>query len=558
VSEKEYRCLLVSDFTMDNLAACLENERDFPKVRCAIAPFGQVVQVLIDTGVQFWDSNPDFAVIWTQPHNIIESFQRFLDTANVPVEEILKEVDHYSKLLMGIQNRVRFILVPTWVCPSYDRGYGMLDMRSKGLANTLMRMNLRLAENLEHASNIFLLDTQRWTNTAGKNAFNPKLWYMAKIAFGREVFVEAARDMKAALRAMTAGSRKLLIVDLDGTLWGGIVGDDGWENLKLGGHDYVGEAYRDFQRSLKSLKNRGILLGIVSKNDETIALEAIKRHPEMVLRLDDFAGWRINWSDKAENVVDLVTDLNLGLQSVVFIDDNPAERARVRDALPEVLVPEWPEDKMLYRATLLSLRCFDTSSIGKEDLERTSMYVAERQRRELKSNLESLDEWLTSLETEVRVEELTSANLQRVAQLMNRTNQMNLSTRRMTETEILNWAAKDNHKLWTFSVSDKFGQSGLTGVASLEVENRGGRIVDFVLSCRVMGRKIEETMLHVIVEHARSIGLDYLYAKYIPTKKNNPCLEFWQRSGWEYDAPLSTFKWQLGDQYPLPNCINIK
>ena len=150
------------------------------------------------------------------------------------------------------------------------------------------------------------------------------------------------------------------MLDLDDTLWGGIVGDAGWENLLLGGHSHIGEAFADFQRALKVLTRKGVLLGIVSKNDETTALDAIRLHPEMVLKMEDFCGWRINWLDKAHNVIELASELNLGLQSIVFIDDNPAERARVAEALPEVLVLEWPRDKMLYTRALFELRCFDT------------------------------------------------------------------------------------------------------------------------------------------------------------------------------------------------------
>jgi len=382
------------------------------------------------------------------------------------------------------------------------------------------------------------------------------LWYMGKIAYGNEVFMEAVKDIKAALRGIDGQSMKLIILDLDDTLWPGIVGDVGWENIRLGGHDHIGEAFVDFQRALKSLTNRGVLLGIVSKNEETIALEAIKNHPEMVLRLEDFAGLKINWQDKAQNTIDLVSDLNLGLQSVVFIDDNPVERARVREALPEVFVPEWPENKMLYKSALLSLRCFDTPSITKEDFERTGMYVSERQRSSLKRNVSSLDEWLKSLKIKVTVEELNTANLQRTAQLLNKTNQMNLTTRRMTESELVSWVKQNGHKLWTFCVSDKFGDSGLTGIISIEVENKKGRIVDFVLSCRVMGQKVEETMLYTAINYSQSLGLEEIHAEYIPTAKNKPCLEFFKRSGFEYTN--GSFVWKVYKDFIMPKYIEIE
>lgn len=552
------RCILISDFNINNLAGYIRNDTDLPILDVIVAPFGQVVTVLMQKELECWQNKPDFAIVWTRPETIIRSFNDILNYKRVAIDKILREVDDYCSLLSSICDRLKSVFVPTWVIPSYHRGLGMLDMKTGlGASNTLMHMNLRLSENLEEMSGIFLLDAQRWVSIAGKNAFNPKLWYMGKIAFGNEVFANATKDIKSALRGITGDSRKLIVVDLDDTLWGGIVGDVGWKNVRLGGHDHIGEAYVDFQRALKSLTNRGILLGIVSKNEEVIALEAINKHPEMILRLDDFAGWKINWQDKAQNLVDLVSDLNLGLQSVVFIDDNPAERARVREALPEVFVPEFPEDKMLYKSALLGLDCFDTPSISKEDLERARMYVSERQRTELKRSIATLDEWLKSLRIEVKVDGLNEANLQRTAQLLNKTNQMNLATRRMTESEIVDWARQTNHKLWTFRVSDKFGDSGLTGIVSLEVKDKVGRIADFVLSCRVMGRKVEETMLRTVIKHAQSVGLDKVYAKYVPTPKNKPCLRFFRSSRFEQNED-NTFTWKVDKDYKVPEYIEVQ
>ncbi len=276
----------------------------------------------------------------------------------------------------------------------------------------------------------------------------------------------------------------------------------------------------------------------------------------MVLRQDDFAGWRINWQDKAQNIVDLVGDLNLGLQSVVFIDDNPVERARVREALPEVLAPEWPADKMLYKSSLLSLNCFDTLAVSQEDLARSKMYVSERKRKSLKDKVSSLDDWLATLEMKVELNELNAVALSRTAQLLNKTNQMNLSTRRMTEQQLSDWAGQPGHKLWTFRVSDKFGNSGLTGIVSLDIKNKEARIVDFILSCRVMGRKVEEAMLFTVIDYAGSIGLEKITAKYLPTPKNSPCLQFFKDSGLKASAG-DLFTWDVKNSFQLPPHISL-
>jgi FkbH-like protein len=449
------------------------------------------------------------------------------------------------------------VLVPTWVLPPGERGYGLLEMRSGlGFAHTLQSLNLRLAEALEPVPSAYVLDASRWVQAAGSQGFVPKLWYLGKIPFGLEVFKAAAREIQAALAALTGAARKLLVLDLDDTLWGGIVGDVGWENLTLGGHDPQGEALVDFQRAVKSLTHRGVLLGIASKNTESVALDAMRSHPEMVLRPEDFAGWRINWSDKAQNIADLTAELNLGLQSVVYIDDNPVERDRIRAALPEVLVPDWPGDKTRYREALNALTCFDTASVSQEDRERTRLYATERERTALRLSAGSMEEWLGSLDLRVEIAPLDEASLPRAAQLLNKTNQMNLSTRRLSDRELIDWSRQPGHGFWTIRVADRFGDSGLTGLLGVQEEAGQLRIVDYVLSCRVMGRKVEETMVALAVQRARDRGLARVVAEYLPTAKNAPCLEFWRRSGFETEA--GCFSWNVSRDYPVPRVVRVE
>jgi FkbH-like protein len=298
------------------------------------------------------------------------------------------------------------------------------------------------------------------------------------------------------------------------------------------------------------------VLGLVSKNEESTALEAIRKHPAMVLREEDFVAHRINWQDKARNVADLAAELNLGLQSVVFIDDNPVERARVREALPEVLVPEWPADALRYPQALLELDCFDIPSVTEEDLRRSEMYRTERARSAAQADVGSLDDWLMSLGTVVRAEPLGPATIVRATQLLNKTNQMNLSTRRMTEQELLAWSQEPGHALWTISVSDRFGHAGLTGLLSLDVDGETGRLVDYVLSCRVMGRKVEEAVLHVAVAEAARRGVRVLQARYVPTAKNAPCLGFLRQSDLREQGDV--FEWDVAQSFPLPPSVTLE
>jgi FkbH-like protein len=551
--EPAHRGLLVSDFTIDELARCLELDPGGPALAAEMAPYGQVVPTMMSAR----NAEHDYAVVWTRPEAVLPSFGRLLEFEEVEESTLLSEVDAFANLLVEGLKAYRFAFVPTWTVPPWRGGLGLVDARTHGVTRALGVVNQRLMQRLQEPSNVFVLNAQRWVDEAGRGAHSVKLWYMGKVPFSTAVFEYAARDVKAAVASLTGLARKLVIVDLDDTLWGGIVGDVGWEHLRLGGHDSVGEAFVDFQRALKSLKRRGVLLALVSKNDEAVALEAIRNHSAMVLKEEDFVAWRINWQDKARNVSDLVSSLNLGLQSTVFIDDNPFERARVREALPEVFVPEWPEDKLSYASSLSSLRCFDTLTRSAEDAARTEMYASDRKRDELRAQVGSLDAWLVGLGIRVRVESLNAANLARTTQLLNKTNQMNLTTRRLTEPEILAWAREKDHWLWALSVRDRLGDAGLTGILSLQAEGTVARVVDFVLSCRVMGRRVEETMLHLAVDTARKHALEVVVADFLPTSKNKPCLEFLERSTFRRELP-TRFTWDTVREFPVPEAIALE
>ncbi len=547
------RGVLVSDFTIDPLARFLASPVDGASLEADVAPFAQVTQTILQGPAPGADG---FVVVWTRPETAVPAFERARTGQGYVEADLLAEVDAHCALLERAAAAWKLVLVPTWTTPPGRRGMGALDARQGG-TRALALCNARLLERLASLPNVVALDAARWATVGGKGAQGARAWFMGKVAFGDEVLVEAARDVQAAVLGSRGGARKLVVVDLDDTLWGGIVGDVGWQGLKLGGHDAAGEAFVAFQRRLKELTRRGIVLAIVSKNEEATALEAIRSHPEMVLREEDFVAWRINWTDKARNVADLVASLNLGLQSTVFIDDNPVERARVREALPEVLVPEWPEDKLLYPAALDDLRCFDVTTLSAEDAERTRLYAAERQRETARAEVGSLDAWLATLEIRVRAEPVGPANVARAAQLLNKTNQMNLTTRRLTEAELLDWSGTPGQRAWAISVSDRFGDAGLTGVVSVAVEGGKGRVVDYLLSCRVMGRRVEETMVHLAVEGAMQLGAREVEAVLVPTRKNKPCLDFWARSGLDRTGPES-FRWDAARGYPLPDCIRLE
>ncbi len=547
--------LLISDFNVAPLAGYVRNDAQEPLLRVVQAPYGLVEPILLSDHAVWAEVGADaWALVWTRPEVVSPAFLHLVEDG-VPLEQgWLDEVDQWIDGLIGNGARLRGALVPLWTLPPAVRRRGVGDLKAGGVQWALQLMNARLVQRAETSAFLHVLDTPSILASCPTRARDPKLWLMGKLPFANPIFRGVADEAKAALRALMGRAKKLVVVDLDDTLWGGSVGEVGWEALSLGGHDHVGEAHADFQRALKQLGRRGILLAIASRNEEAVALEAIDRHPEMVLRRGDFAAWRIHWGDKAASVSSIVEELNIGLQDVVFIDDHPAERARVREALPGVCVPEWPADPALYADALAGLRAFDVVQVSQEDGERTRLYADERRRRAARQTEDSLVSWLDSLELVVRAQPLCDESLQRAAQLLNKTNQMNLRTRRMSAEDLLAWAGTPGCECWTFRVSDRFGDAGLCGLLGLQADGEGGQISDYVLSCRVMGRGVEEALLHVATLRARDLGWPALRVEALSTERNKPCRDFFSRVG---GSDVASFLWNTSQLFPLPAHVEL-
>lgn len=527
MSINSHNIYLISDFNAKPLAQYLKALSEVDGLIVNVAPFGQVYQSLSFPSCE----SGGLGIVWTLPERVIPSFARAMNLEEVDHEICIRETRHFAKAIQEFAERRQYVFVVSWSLPPGFRGYGVLDwVCGIGLSNLIAKMNICLSEILTESRNVYVLDVVRWFDGI-QRVLSPKMWYAAKVPFANTVFEKAARDCLSAIRAVSGQSRKLIVIDLDNTIWGGVIGETGWQGIRLGGLDHVGEAFKNFQETLLALSNRGVQLAVVSKNDELVALEAFDYHSEMLIKRENLAGWRINWSDKAANIVSLAEELNLGLGAVVFIDDNPAERDRVRAALPDVLVPEWPEDPTNYVSAIRALNCFDVSTITTEDRKRTAMYVAERERRETRFGSDSLDLWLEQLGTVLNIMTVNELNISRVVQLFNKTNQLNLSTRRLSEEEVMHWTRISGHVMLAVSASDKFGDLGLVGVLSVVVNGEKGTLVDFILSCRVMGRKVENAMLHMAACEVKKLGGKLLEATYSPTPRNRPTLDVFRASG---------------------------
>ena len=519
--------LLVGDTTLDPLGRLLERDPGVPRLQCTAAPYGQIYQVLLDGSHSAWASHPDYLVVWTAPQLTLPSVARLMRFEQATHEDALREVEQFADAVLQASSRVSLVLVPTWTLPSHERWIQTLAWRHGfGVANLIARANLLLAEKLSARSNIVLLDAAYWQASLTKPAYDQRMYAVAKILYSQPLFEKAATEMKAIMRGSLGHAKKVVVCDLDNTLWGGVVGDDGADAIKLGAPDPVGECFQAFQTALKSLRSRGILLTICSKNDEKFALSVIEDHPAMVLRKSDFVGWRINWKDKAGNLMALAEELNLGLDSFVFLDDSPQERDQIRQILPQVYTPDLPVSPSELAPFVTSLNCFETPSLGREDLERTDMYQAERGRKEALDLSGDVDSWLKSLQIQIRAVPLRHENLARATQLLNKTNQFNLSLRRLDEKSLWDWATTPGNAAYVFHVSDRFGDFGLTGLASLALQDGQARIVDFVMSCRVMGKKVEEALLGYTLAQARAAGAEHFTAPPTEGPRNAPAREF--------------------------------
>ena len=518
---------VISSFNHVNFTGLLKSSNNFDWKINEI-DYNQVFQTLTNPNAKIWKERANITLVWTTPESISSEFKK-LENRNTANSEIIKdEIDYFCSCLNLIKSYSDIILVPNWIFKQpNESSLALAYSKDSGLEYNLSFMNYYLSEKLSKEKNFYILNSSKWLLNCGiERSYNSKLWYLMKTPFSNDFFKEAIYDLENFYISIKGQNKKLLILDLDDTLWGGIVGDVGWKNLRIGGHDYLGEAFHDFQVRIKSLTNHGVILALVSKNDESIAVEAIKKHPEMVLSINDFVAHRINWEDKAKNIVEIVEELNIGLQSVVFFDDSLFERERIRETLPEVFVPDLPKDPTDYVTFLSKLRCFDTKHITAEDRVRGKLYKTESKRTKLKQKFKSISEWIETLNLEILIENIKKENVPRSLQLLNKTNQMNLSTRRLNEQEFKNWIDKDSNHLWTVRAKDKFGDYGIIGIISISIKNRSASLIDFILSCRIVGRYIEETIIKFLKEFCIDNDIDEINGEYKKTEKNSLCYQF--------------------------------
>jgi FkbH-like protein len=426
--------------------------------------------------------------------------------------------------------------------------FGSLDLTLPGTSrNVIDLFNRALATTLAGKQDL-LLDVGGLAETVGLSAWHDaNLWNIGKIPFANyflPVYADLACRLIAALRGK---SRRCLVLDLDNTLWGGVIGDDGLEGIVLGQGDPVGEAHLEVQRTALALRERGIVLAVSSKNNDETARLPFQKHPEMLLREHHLAVFQANWNDKATNIRAIATELSLGLESMVFLDDNPAERRLVRDMLPEVAVPELPDDPALYVRTLLAAGYFEAITYSPEDQKRADFYQDNARRVALQRTSGDLDAYLATLDMTITFQPFDEVGRARIAQLINKSNQFNLTTRRYSEVQVGEIEADPNCFTLQVRLVDTFGDNGMISVIICRQDAGVWHIDTWLMSCRVLGRRVEQAVLQELLLHARSLAIGRLIGTYRPTERNRLVEEHYSKLGFselERKADGSTL-WSL-------------
>jgi FkbH-like protein len=471
------------------------------------APFGSYRQEILDPKSALYAFKPQAALL----------FVNHRDAEDGAPEA---EAGRWADLWKTLRERAGCaVLMNTFDAPAERPGGNLEASLPDSRLARLRRLNVLLAERAQDGAAL-LVDCDHLSAVVGKERWHDaRFWHEAKQAIALSVLPRYAAETAAVLKAAFGRSRKCLVLDLDNTLWGGVVGDDGVDALELG-ETARGEAFAEFQRYLKALARRGVLLAVCSKNDEANAREPFEKRPEMILRLDDFSAFVANWEDKATGLRAIAAKLSLGLDALAFADDSPAERELVRRFCPEVAVVELPADPADYCRTLDALRLFETASVSAEDRGRAAHFQAEAARTALKDLTPDLASFLRGLEMRAEAVPFREADFSRVAQLINKTNQFNLTARRYTEAEVRAIAAEPD--AWTLSVrlGDRLGEYGL--IAAVIARRRGDdlEIDTWLMSCRVLGRDVEKLVFNKLVSAARASGAKALVGRYLPTAKN--------------------------------------
>jgi len=499
-----------------------------------------------------WNFKPNIVFIHTTWHNISE-FPELLEAEPEVEQRVRREMQRFESFWEKIHTELGALIIQNnFDLPSL-RPLGNLEAsESFGRVNFVMRLNAEFANYARNHSRFLINDILYLSAQVGQAAwFRNSYWYNFHMALSPTATVSLAHNVASMVKSVYGKSKKCLVLDLDNTLWGGVIGDDGVQNLILGKDHPVGEAFLDFQRYVKDLQRRGVILAVCSKNDPENAKEGFS-HPDSVLKLEDFSAFKANWDPKPENIRQIATELNIGLDSIVFVDDNAAERDFVAEQLPEVVVPNVGADVSSFAEVLEHERYFEADKVVQDDLSRSAYYSSNAERSASQGRFSNYGEFLASLEMSAEIGPFLPIYLERIAQLINKTNQFNLTTRRYTSAEVVAIAQDPAFITLYGRLADRFGDNGLVSVLIGQMFDETVQVDLWLMSCRVLKREMELAMFDALVEQCQARGIRKIVGAYIPSKKNGMVATHYANLGfnrvdgspegrdlWQYDVPAT-------------------
>ena len=545
--DKKINVGILASFSLNGLEETLRVKCAQKGIDCRtyVGDYNQYNQEIFKSDSKLFQFNPQLTFLILDVRHILGElyFLPYSISASERKEFVETKVDEIKKLVEAfLDNSNSKLVITNFQIPVYSP-YGINEQKEDfGMKQLVYEINNKIRHELKDQSLVFIYDFNEFVMKFGEyNVFNYQDYFFGDIKISIDYIPKFADELLGYVNAVMGITKKCIVLDLDNTLWGGIIGEDGFDNIKLG-DDAVGRSFVEFQKRLLALNQRGIILAINSKNNFEDAMEVIKKHPSMILREDNFACMKINWDDKVTNLQEISKELNIGLDSMVFFDDDLINQEFVKTSLPEVLVVELPNDSSQFAQIITKMKEFDVLKITEEDVKRNEMYLVQKKRTELKNKIVDFDEFLKQMNIEVNIKKADSFTIPRISQLTLKTNQFNLTTKRYQQEEISSFSSDKDRIVECVQVSDKFGDNGITGVYIIEKKDSKEWIIDtFLLSCRIMGRKVEEAMLYQIIEKAKNLGIKKIKGKFIPTKKNKPAENFYSDCGFKKEGDYWVF-----------------
>ena len=506
------------------------------------ADFNQIEHQVSDSSSELYESNPEIIIIFQSSHKLLGKYNKLKPEYQSALA--YTEIENLQRLCTTISSNTKAKIVYYNYTEIDDSVFGSFASKiEQSFLFQLRKLNYELMVLATQNPNLYLCDLATIQNQIGKVAFFQSSVYInSEMVLSIDSLPLVASKTVDIIATLDGKFKKCVILDLDNTTWGGIIGDDGIENIQIGSLG-IGKAFSEFQYWIKKLKNRGIIVAVCSKNTESVAKEPFEKHPDMVLKLDDISVFIANWENKADNIRQIQSILNIGFDSMVFLDDNPFERNIVRENIPGITVPELPEDPAEYLEYLYTLNLFETVSFSNEDKERTKLYQIEAQRATVQQKFTNEGDFLKSLDMVSLVEPFNKFNRPRVAQLSQRSNQFNLRTVRYTDADIETLSLSSDYFTFAFTLEDKYGDNGLICVIILKKEAAETAFIEtWFMSCRVLKRTMENFVLNTIVDFCKENGFEILKGEYIPTAKNEMVKDHYLNLGFEENDQFWTLK----------------